>query len=1446
MVKKQYTSRTLCNRYLSFVMVLFCIIFTRQGRAQEYLSENFNASSTFPANWNTVNNGNPSSPWTVQAPFTYGGTAITMLGSNFAFCNGDIGGSGSETNATLTSPSFNTSTANLVLLEVDQFYRDYSGTPTDSAIIEVFDGNRWRKIQSLDVNLGTGTAPVKSKLDITAYKNANMRVRFRSVGLWPWYWAFDNVRVFQPSPNDIGVSALIAPSGSCGLSASSPVRIKVRNFGSVAQSAYQINYRIGNNPPVVQTISGVSLGPNTELEHTFSTPANLSAPGDYFISAWTTLAGDGGPSNDSLTNQKITKLGSTISLVNFGTFNGDNLSTIYPGWNEATGTNPTGNTSQWRLSAAEQQTAFGTITAAINLYTTSRREWIVMPSFQANATSGLVFKAALTNWLTAEADEMGSDDSLKVMVSTNCGLTWSRIFSFTAANPPDKNLNEFVIPLTAYAGQEIKLAFVASDGPIDDVQDYDLHLDDIEIRNLLPNNVRASQITSPASGCLVGAPVVKAIIKNIGTQPQGNFPVCLKVNNLPPVCENFTSTLQPNEEAEFVFSNNVSIATPGDYVLSVYTNLSNDQDRLGDTIKNYSFQNLPVISGFPYAESFESSNGGWLPKGTASSWALGTPAKAVIQGAGDGTRAYVTGGLGLGKYNNNEKSWLESPCINFAGISVPVLEMKIWYHSEINRDGANIQASINGGTSWFNIGQVGDILNWYNSSNITGLTGLATNRSGWSGGLGDNFGSGGWITVRNRLTGLGNISNVKIRIIFGADGVNAGDGIGIDAIRIYAQPDNDVSMVAILSPERGGCGATATTNVKVRVRNVGTAAVSNVPVACSVNNGPPVSGNISFSIPPGADTAFVFPVPLDLGANGPFSLSAWTQLSGDGFSGNDTLKNYVVTKKIGLTDTIKFTGFDGINLPVIQSGWAEAFGAVPAGNTSGWRQSTFLQSAKLGSATARVNMQGIVRNDWIISPAFKLQAFPRLRFFLGLTNFNDTISAQMGSDDAFIVKVTEDCGATWVTLRTITRDSLLNNRMREKSVDLTAYEGKIIRIAFHVTSGPVADPQNYDLHLDNIFIKSVSPADAGVSAVLSPSLSCGLSANTPVSVVLRNFGTNPVSNFPVRFRVGSGAVVSQNFNGVLAAGETATFNFTQGANMAAAGIYTLRVWTGLEGDILALNDSSRISVAKSIVPTSPVNLIPYIGNNLPAVNTGWLEATGNNALAENSKWTGGTHLNQACLKVAMRGAQINEWVLSPGTLLNQNSAFAFEAACLFPGTNTAGVLDVDDSIAVQVSANCGQTWKTIFKIQKNMANVPDEAFTSYLVPLTDYANQEVRIALRAFDGIRIDDTSDVFITNVRFDDLTALNQTRAGASSWTIAPNPARDQTNILLPSAVLKPEIRICSMDGRLMEGWATTGAPDSGLRLDISSLPSGVYSVSVFDSERNIFLGIRKLIKN
>jgi gliding motility-associated-like protein len=204
-----------------------------------------------------------------------------------------------------------------------------------------------------------------------------------------------------------------------------------------------------------------------------------------------------------------------------------------------------------------------------------------------------------------------------------------------------------------------------------------------------------------------------------------------------------------------------------------------------------------TVSSYPYYESFESGNGGWNSAGVNDDWVMGSPSKPTISSAATGTNCWITGGLSSSFYNYGERSWLQSPCFDFSSLSHPVISFNIFWETEYKYDGANLQYSIDGGTTWINVGTSNEATdcytqNWYNYSNIINLNSLASPSNGWcgtlqptSGSCQGGYGSGGWVAARHCLSALAHQQQVIFRFMFGAGTTcNNYDGFAFDDVKI--------------------------------------------------------------------------------------------------------------------------------------------------------------------------------------------------------------------------------------------------------------------------------------------------------------------------------------------------------------------------------------------------------------------------------------------------------------------------------------------------------------------------------------------------------------------------------------------------------------------------------------------------------------------------------------
>src|SRR6478735_3802920 len=294
-----------------------------------------------------------------------------------------------------------------------------------------------------------------------------------------------------------------------------------------------------------------------------------------------------------------------------------------------------------------------------------------------------------------------------------------------------------------------------------------------------------------------------------------------------------------------------------------------------------------TISSYPYIENFDGATAsGWTSGGTNSSWVLGKPAKAVINTAASGTKSWVTN-LGS-SYNASEQSYVESPCFNFTGITQPVIEMKVWWNTDFSNDGAVLQTSFNGGTTWENVGLKGDPNNWFNDNTINAGPGgqPAATAQGWSGRTSTGNGSNGWVLVKHALTGMGGKPSVKVRIAFGSDALTQDDGFAFDNVVIYDNPANDAGIASITSPLTTVPVSTSQP-ITVTVKNYGTSPLTAATLGFSVDGVAqptfPWTGNLAVNATSAAVTIGNFTFPA-----GTHTVKTWSKLPNAAIDGNPT------------------------------------------------------------------------------------------------------------------------------------------------------------------------------------------------------------------------------------------------------------------------------------------------------------------------------------------------------------------------------------------------------------------------------------------------------------------------------------------------------------------------------------------------------------------------------
>jgi len=377
----------------------------------------------------------------------------------------------------------------------------------------------------------------------------------------------------------------------------------------------------------------------------------------------------------------------------------------------------------------------------------------------------------------------GNMGTLHVDISTDGGQTFTNDVVPSLTDDLDAWQLQ-TVDLTSYAGQTVHLRLR---GIVGNGFESDMAIDQFGLYDAAspPEDVAVTVDAPAVSGCGLGqTETVTVTLTNLGPTSVSNVPLELVVDGGTPVVETYAGPLNGFGATDvYTFTATADLSAAGPHTVTVTAGVVNDVDPSNDSDSTFPF-NATAINTFPYFEDFEGQSG-WTTGGPTTVWDWGFPYDSVIFGAASGVSAWVTNLAG--NYPANHDGWVTHACgFDMTGMTNPAIRLAIWYESEFSWDGARLESSIDGGSSWQPVGVFGDPANWYNDGTIAGLPDV---EDGWTGRVNTGNGSNGWIIAGHELTGLAGQSNVNLRVRFGSDGTVTDEGFAVDDIYIFDNAD---------------------------------------------------------------------------------------------------------------------------------------------------------------------------------------------------------------------------------------------------------------------------------------------------------------------------------------------------------------------------------------------------------------------------------------------------------------------------------------------------------------------------------------------------------------------------------------------------------------------------------------------------------------------------------
>jgi hypothetical protein len=593
---------------------------------------------------------------------------------------------------------------------------------------------------------------------------------------------------------DITTDAMTAPSTgrqftSSQLNAAETIRTTLKNLGTVATSVpFDLSYRI-NGGPVVSESSSAVIAAGGVYNYSFTAKADLSAPGAYTIQTWVTYPGDPQPGNDTLTRVVKQLQNDPVTLNPAYT---EGFESAAP----AEYISPVQGFTGLDRCDFSRSNANGRARTFINsgFARTGIRSAILdqVHYSAATTTDSLITTFNLTPysvndqiWLNFFYRNQGIDSFFpgnQVWIRGNDQADWVPAYTLDAtsgrigAYQPSSNIDITGLLKAAIPSQTVSSSFqikfgqqghtsatsLVTDADLDDGYSFD----DITITRAA-NDVSVISLTGPSLSpvcALSNGETIRLKVKNYGGTPLTNIPVTYSINGVD-VTEHIPS-INANDSVIYSFTKKADLSAYRSYSVRAWVTAVGDTYIFNDSLPALVFHTAPMVSAFPYLEGFESNDGYWYTGGTNSSWQWGAPVKTIIDKAANGKKCWTTSLTG--GYNDNELSYLYSPCFDLSTLANPVLSFSHIFQMEDNCmcDFHWVEYSTDGLT-WTKLGTSTWGVNWYDNAP----------RQAWQ--LSDTL----WHVSSYDIPV--NAADVRFRIVMNSDPGTHYEGIAIDDIHIF-------------------------------------------------------------------------------------------------------------------------------------------------------------------------------------------------------------------------------------------------------------------------------------------------------------------------------------------------------------------------------------------------------------------------------------------------------------------------------------------------------------------------------------------------------------------------------------------------------------------------------------------------------------------------------------
>jgi hypothetical protein len=474
-------------------------------------------------------------------------------------------------------------------------------------------------IQLADLNGVTDFNPLTSfsdpfqniEFDLTPYAGTYFTLTFQA----SMYYSYtsgvgigdnafvDNIRMYVPTPNDVGVSAILNPQDSACAGSSSDVVAVIKNYGTATQTNFPVFARVDGPGGTVQNVNITYTDslPGNAKDTVVLGSVNTSVTGAYTITSYTALSGDNVPANDTFQAPfvSISPIDSFPMIEDFESFVPGYPGTFANGW---VAEPSTGYAYMFYVNTGQTPS---TNTGPNGDHTTGLGNYVfgeASNGYQgdvATLTSPCLDLSGMTApelrfWYHMFGSTIG-----QLAVDVLDGGVWvNGVFTLNGAQHTSLSdpWTEAVVSLTNHQSAD-KVRFRLTRG-----LDYegDICIDDIMLRESPSKEAEFVGITAPNGGCDLGMENVSVMIWNRGGDTiNGGCTISYQVMGAAaPVTEPMNLMILPGDTGVYTFTAQVNLTTASDSVFAItgWVSLTGDSWNVNDTghVSVNSFRSPPA------------------------------------------------------------------------------------------------------------------------------------------------------------------------------------------------------------------------------------------------------------------------------------------------------------------------------------------------------------------------------------------------------------------------------------------------------------------------------------------------------------------------------------------------------------------------------------------------------------------------------------------------------------------------------------------------------------------------------------------------------------------------------------------------------------------------------------------------------------------------------------